>query len=109
MTPAERASVKDITSDAGNEMTGVYSELLTARGMGRRTKDPRNRLGTAIVDRAIGTFKKMMLADMKQPNSTVWYNRAEAVAKAYNDRHTRPWARLRPKWAVRPGSSTYCC
>jgi len=86
MAAAERASVKDITSDAGNEWTGAYSQLLAARGIGQRTKDPQNRQGTAVVDRAIGTFKKMMFADMQQRNSTVWYNRVEQVTKGYNER-----------------------
>ena len=71
MTAAERDNVKDITSDAATEWAGAYSELLTARGTGQRTKDPQKRQGTAVVDRAIGSFKKMMFADIQQRNNTI--------------------------------------
>ena len=60
MTAAEREGVKDIASDAGNEWEGAYRAFLAQRGISQRIKDPQGRQGVAVIDRAVGSFKKIM-------------------------------------------------
>ena len=86
MSAAETESMQDITSDADRGFEGTYRELFQTRGISQRIKDTQDRQGTAVVDRAIGSSKKTMLADMHQRNSTAWDNCVEHNVRAYNRR-----------------------
>jgi transposase InsO family protein len=72
-----------ISSDKGNEWVGPVQELLDARGIIRKTKDPADANALGVVDRAIQTLKKK-LAESLSEEPGEWASRILQVVKAYN-------------------------
>jgi hypothetical protein len=72
-----------ISSDKGNEWVGPVQELLDARGIIRKTKDPNDANALGVVDRAIQTLKKK-LAESLSEEPGEWASRIKDVVSAYN-------------------------
>ena len=72
-----------ISTDKGNEWTGPVDDLLTAKGIIRRTKDPADVNALAVVDRAIQSIKKR-LAESPSADPGEWAARLAEVVAQYN-------------------------
>ena len=72
-----------ISTDKGNEWTGAVQDMLDAKGIIRRTKDPQDVNALGVVDRAIQNLKKR-LAESLSAEEGEWASRIKEVVAAYN-------------------------
>ena len=73
-----------ISTDKGNEWVGPVDALLDAKGIIRRTKDPRDVNALGVVDRAIQNLKQR-LAESLSADPGEWASRIKEVVAAYNE------------------------
>jgi hypothetical protein len=72
-----------ISTDKGNEWTGAVQDMLDAKGIIRRTKDPQDVNALGVVDRAIQNLKTR-LAESLSAEPGEWASRIQEVVEAYN-------------------------
>ena len=72
-----------ISTDKGNEFVGPVDALLDAKGIIRRTKDPRDTNALGVVDRVIQNLKQR-LAESLSEDPGQWAQRIKEVVSAYN-------------------------
>jgi hypothetical protein len=72
-----------ISTDKGNEFTGAVQDMLDAKGIIRRSKDPQDVNALGVVDRAIQNLKKR-LAESLSAEEGEWASRIKEVVAAYN-------------------------
>jgi hypothetical protein len=73
-----------ISTDKGNEWVGAVDALLDAKGITRRTKDPRDVNALGVVDRLIQNLKQR-LAESLSAEAGEWASRIKDVTAAYNE------------------------
>jgi hypothetical protein len=73
-----------ISTDKGNEWVGPVNALLDAKGITRRTKDPRDVNALGVVDRLIQNLKQR-LAESLSADPGEWASRIKDVTVAYNE------------------------
>jgi hypothetical protein len=73
-----------ISTDKGNEWVGPVDALLDAKGIARRTKDPRDTNALGVVDRLIMNLKTR-LAESLSAEPGEWASRIKEVTAAYNE------------------------
>ncbi len=72
-----------ISTDKGNEFVGPVDALLDAKGIIRRTKDPRDTNALGVVDRVIQNLKQR-LAESLSADPGQWAQRIKEVISAYH-------------------------
>ena len=73
-----------ISTDKGNEWTSAVQDMLDAKGIIRRAKDPRDVNAIAVVDRVIQNLKTR-LAESRSDVPGEWATRIKEVVAAYNE------------------------
>ena len=73
-----------ISTDMGNEWKGAVQDMLDAKGMIRRTKDPRDVNAIAVVDGLIQNLKTR-LAESLSEEAGEWATRIKQVVAGYNE------------------------
>ena len=76
------AAPKEVSTDAGAEFKGVFSEMLEKKGISQRFKAQLNSL--AVVDAAIRTLKDTMKKEMTATGSESWLKALPLAVKAHN-------------------------
>ena len=73
---------QEVSTDAGAEFKGAFSEMLEKQGVGQRFKESTNSL--AVVDRAIGSLKASIAKEMVDTGSESWAKALPLAVKAHN-------------------------
>ena len=73
---------REVSTDAGAEFKGVFSQMLEQEGIGQRFKEATNSLG--VVDAAIGSLKVTIAKEMVDTGSESWVKALRLAVKAHN-------------------------
>ena len=73
---------REVSTDAGAEFKGIFSQMLEKAGIGQRFKESINSL--AVVDAAIKNLKEMIAKEMVDTSSDSWSKALPAAVKAKN-------------------------
>ena len=76
---------KEVSSDLGNEFSGVFAAYLEDNGTANRKKDPQSVNSIAVVDRAQQSVKKI-LAGLQASSNAYWSTTLKKAVDIYNDR-----------------------
>ena len=74
-----------LSSDLGNEFSGVFNTMLEEKGIAHRYKDPRNINSLAVLDKAIQTVKTTLFQKMTRQNTKKWDGFIKEVEDGYNE------------------------
>ena len=78
---------KIVDSDAGGEFKAPEVTALTQeRGVAQQFKDPQDRGGIALIDRASGQFKQAMYKLLQSNNASAFYDKVDDILRALNER-----------------------
>ena len=83
----QSGSPKIVDSDAGGEFKAPeVTALMQERGVAQQFKDPQDRGGIALIDRAPGQFKQAMYKLLQARNTSLFYDKVDDVLRALNER-----------------------